>query len=335
MKTRALWSVMLLILAATTARPAWAGKPELKCRADGTFKIVMFSDIQDDETLDPRATALMEKILDTEKPDFVVIGGDCIAGGACDTVDQVKQALSQVAYPMEKRKIPWAIVFGNHDQEHFAKTHLGKDEIIEEYASYPCNLNVRGDTKIHGAGNDDLLVKNHAGSKPVFCAWLIDSGSYGPKGVSVYDWIHADQVNWYYRTSKALESKYGRKIPGLMFFHIPVQEFTQMWKSGKAKGDRYEHEGSSKIHSAIFAAVLERGDVKGIFCGHEHINNYVGEWKGIKLGYDAAIGYSEYNLPDSDPNHVRTRGGRVFLIKESDPWHFETWMRFLDGARGP
>ncbi len=332
MKT-ALRSLLLLVLALLVSQPTWAAKPQLKFRSDGTFKIVMMSDVQDDESLDPRATALMEKVLDTEKPDFVVIGGDCIAGGICDMVDDVKKAISSIAYPMERRKIPWAIVFGNHDQEHEGRTHMDKTAVLQYYASFPCNLNVRGDTKIRGAGNDDLLIMGRDG-KPAFCAWLVDSGSYGPKGVSVYDWIHADQVNWYYRTSRALQAKYGRNIPGLMFFHIPVQEFTQMWNAGKAKGDRFENEGSSKIHSAIFAAAKERGDVLGMFCGHEHINNYVGEWKGIKLGYDAAIGYYEYNLPDSDPNHVRTRGARVFLIRESDPWHFETWMRFLDDSTG-
>lgn len=335
MRTKASWSLMLLILIAAVARTTWAAKPELRCRADGTFKIVMFSDVQDDETLDPRATALMEKTLDAEKPDFVVIGGDCIMGSLCDTVDDVKRAISQVAYPMEKRKIPWAIVFGNHDQEHFAKTKLGKDEVIKEYAGYPCNLNVRGDTKIHGEGNDDLLINDHTGSKPIFCAWLLDSGAYAPKGVGGYDWIHADQVAWYYRTSSALQTKYGRKIPGLMFFHIPIMEFTEMYKSGKAKGDRYEPEGCAKIHSTLFAAVQERGDVKGIFCGHDHINNYVGEWHGVRLGYDASAGYSDYNLSNNDPNVNRTRGGRVFLIKESDPWNFETWMRYTDGSKGP
>lgn len=331
----ALRILLILTLFSALAQSTFAAKPVLKCRTDGTFKIVMFSDVQDDESLDPRATAVMENVLDTERPDFVVIGGDCISGGDCNSVEQVKQAISQVAYPMEKRAIPWAIVFGNHDQEHFPKTKLGKDEVIKIYANYPHNLNVRGDTKIHGAGNDDLLIKDSTGTKPIFCAWLIDSNEYAPKSVGGYDWIHADQVAWYYQTSKGLQNKYGHKIPGLMFFHIPLQEFQQMVKAGAYQGDSFDVIGASKIHSSLFAAVRERGDVKGIFCGHDHINNYVGEWQGVKLGYDSAVGYYSYNLPDSDPRSKRTRGGRVFLIRQNDPWNWQTHMRFMDGTTGP
>jgi len=77
---------------------------------------------------------------------------------------------------------------------------------------------------------------------------------------------------------------------------------------------------------------LDRGDIKGIFCGHDHINDYVGNWFGIRLGYDYAAGYAEYGLPEDDPRNARGRGSRVFLIKESDPGNFVTWIRFEDGS---
>ncbi|MBP6965359.1 MAG: metallophosphoesterase family protein [Armatimonadetes bacterium] len=323
---------LLLSLLFVFIQTASAAKPELRFGADGTFKIVTFSDIQDDESLDPRSTALMERVLDAEKPDMVVIIGDCIAGYAIDTVDQVKQAIASISVPMEKRRIPWAIVFGNHDMEHQGRTKMDKSAVIEFYSSFPCNLNVRGPEKIHGVGNDHLLVKNSAGTAPALALWLIDSGMYAPAKIGGYDWIHATQVNWYCRTSTQLQAKYGLKIPGLMFFHIPIQEFRDLAQSGKYKGDRFEPEGCSKIHSSLFASVLARGDVKGIFCGHEHISNYVGEWHGVTLGYDASVTYSDYNLPDNDPAVNRTRGGRVLLIKESDPGHFATWMRFTDNT---
>lgn len=35
----------------------------------------------------------------------------------------------------------------------------------------------------------------------------------------------------------------------------------------------------SMINGGFFAAVV--GDVKGIFCGHDHINNHVGLWRGV------------------------------------------------------
>jgi len=325
-------TLLFVLLVSALIQPAWPAKPQLKCRPDGTFKVVMFSDLHHGGTVDPRTVAAMGSILDKEKPDMVVIGGDCVSGGSCDSLQDLKSAIHGVGEPMEQRKIPWAIVFGNHDQEHFPRTSLGKEDVIGIYASYPCNVNVRGSDKIHGVGNDDLLVEGSTGTRPVFCLWLIDSGDYAGRQVGGYDWIHSDQVSWYYQTSKELEGRYGSKIPGIMFFHIPLREFGEMAGGAKFAGERNEPECPAQVNGGLFAAVLDRGDVQGIFCGHDHTNDYVGEWYGVRLGYDYSAGYAGYGLPASDPRSARGRGGRVFLIRESDAWNFTTWMRFEDGS---
>ena len=324
--------LLALGLVGASSRSSYAAAPHFRCRDDGTFKIVILGDPQDDAQMDPRTTMLMEQILDAEKPDLVVIAGDCIAGGECKTEEQVLQAISHVAYPMEQRKIAWAIVFGNHDQEHYPATKLGKEEVFGIYQSYPHNVNTRGSKEIHGVGNSNLLIWDYAGEHPIFCLWLIDSGDYAPKRIGGYDWVHTDQVCWYYHTSSKMERRYGRKIPGLMCLHTPLCEFTEMALNSDISGDRCEPECSAKINSGLFAAVLDRGDVKGIFCGHHHINNYMGEWMGIKLGYVSSVGYAPYNLPDDDPRSTHSRGGRVFLINQSDPESFTTWLRFPDGS---
>ncbi|HEY3266539.1 MAG TPA: metallophosphoesterase family protein [Armatimonadota bacterium] len=323
-------SVLAAITMTASLSAANAAKPALKFHSDGAFKVMMYSDVQDGPKMDPRATALMERLLDAEKPDVVIIGGDCIAGDTCKTVAEVKEAISHVAYPVEQRSIPWAIVFGNHDQEHFPNTKLGKDEVLKIYMSYPHNINVRGPKDIHGVGNALLPIQGASG-KPAFGLWLLDSGDYASGPAEGYDWIHTDQVWWYQQTSKALESKGGSKVPGLMFFHIPLREFGEMTATGKFKGDRAEPECPARVNSGLLAAIVERGDVKGVFCGHDHTNNYIGEWMGVKLGYDGSIGYYSYNRKDDDPLIARGRGARLFALKESDPWNWQTWMRFTDG----
>jgi len=331
MKRSILLVVFLFILA---IMPLQAADTTLKCRPDGSLTVVMFSDTQDDEEMDPRTTVLMEQVLDTEKPDMVIIGGDCISGGDCEGVDQVKKAISNVAYPMEKRKIPWAIVFGNHDQEHFSKTNMNKEAVMKLYESYPYNRNSGWARGISGVGNKDILVQGTSG-KPTFALWLIDSQEYAPKSIDGYSWIRPDQVAWYCQTSKALEKKHGQKIPGLMFFHIPLREFSELAATGKIEGSRFENEAASKVNSGLFSAILEREDIKGVFCGHDHVNNYIGDWMGVKLGYDGSVGFNTYSLPADHPKVKQARGGRVFVIQQSDPANFKTWMRFEDGSTGP
>lgn len=323
----AVLSVMALVVpcAAGLARPA-----DLRCHSDGSFKVMVYSDVQDGPAMDPRATALVEKLLDTEKPDLVVIAGDVIAGDTCKTPDDVRRAIACVAAPLEARRVPWAIVFGNHDQEHFPATKLDKQAVLGIYSSFPHNLNVPGAKGIFGAGNDVLLIRDNQGRKPVFAVWLVDSNEYAKNGVEGYDWIRTDQVAWYVKTSKALEARHKGKIPGIMCFHIPLREYSEMAATGKFKGDRNEPECPAPVNSGMLAAIVERGDVKCTVVGHDHTNNYIGEWLGVQLAYDGSIGYYSYNRKEDDPKLARGRGARLFEIRSADPWRFKTWMRFSD-----
>ncbi len=316
---------------------AVAGAPaagrELKCRADGTFKILMISDQHYVPEPERRGIELTEKLIALENADLVVAVGDCISGKDCPTAADLERATANVAAAMEKARVPWAITLGNHDPEHSPKTGLGKPQLMSYYERYPHNLNAGWAREIHGAGNKSILIWNAAGSEPVFNVWLIDSGDHPPNNPKEYDWIHTDQILWYYQTSKDLERRYGRKIPSLMFFHIPLLEFAEMANSKKVIGQRQEPEATPKVNSGMFAAVMERGDVKGIFCGHDHVNNYVGQWRGVLLGYDGIVGFRGYpHTPPDDISNERARGGRAFLINERDPWTFKTWMRFKDGS---
>lgn len=58
-----------------------------------------------------------------------------------------------------------------------------------------------------------------------------------------------------------------------------------------------------------------QGDVKGVFCGHDHINTYCGNYYGILLGYAGNTGFGTYGL--SGPDRNRLRGARVFNLDEN------------------
>lgn len=323
--------VVVVVLA--SAGSMLAAEPGLKCKADGTFKILVMSDLHTEASLEDAETAatlvLMEKLLKIEKPDLVVLNGDLAMG----ELNQRKGSVAQLANPLVKAQVPWAITMGNHDSELPDGSSFNRTESMSFYESQPHNLNsgwVRG---ITGVGNKNLLIFDAEGKKPVFNVWLVDSNSTQPVGDLGYDWIHTDQVLWYYQTSKALEEKYGARIPSLMFFHIPLLEFVQAANAVKLTGQKRERESTSGMNSGLFAAVFERGDVRGIFCGHDHTNNYVGVWRGIQFGFDGTAGYHGYpHLKLDDPKNGRARSCRVFVIRQSDAAHYKTYLRFADGS---
>jgi hypothetical protein len=307
--------------------------PALRAGRNGRFKILAISDFHYVPEPDRYGIALAEKLIATEKPDLVIVDGDNISGGGSKTAEDVRQSIANVAAAMEKNKVPWAGVLGNHDQEYAEQIGIGRAQMFDIYESHPHNVNrgwVRG---LHGAGNGYLLVWDEARTQPLCCLWLLDSGGSAADRDVRYDWIHSDQIAWYVQTSKLLETRFGRKIPGLMFFHIPVPEFHEMILTHKVLGERHEPESPSSVNGGLFAAVLERGDVMGIFCGHDHVNNYVGKYRGIALGYVGVVGYRGYpHIPPKDAGNGRARGGRVLLLDRTQPGKFKTWMRFLDGS---
>jgi 3',5'-cyclic AMP phosphodiesterase CpdA len=308
----------------------------LRFGPDGTFTIVHFTDAQDDQDIDPRTVSLMEAVLEDQRPDLVVFTGDNIRSGP-ETPDEVRQAIDAIAGPVDSRGIPWLIAFGNHDEDHTPTTGVDEGSMLEYYMSFPHNLNRLGPEGVNGTGNMHLLVYDGTGEEPRFNVWAFDSGRYSPDtiagqsvgadGLRTYDWIRPSQVAWYARTSRELEGRTGQKVPGIMFFHIPLPEFSLMWEHRRnhdVVGEKNEDVAAGAFNSGLFGAVIDRGDVVGIFVGHDHVNDFVGDYFGVRLGYSANVGFGTYGLEGEEPD--RMRGARVIVVSEQEPDSFETFM---------
>lgn len=321
----------------------------LKFGRDGKFKIVQFNDTQDDEKIDRRTLELMRAVLDDERPDLVILNGDNITGG-CDTPLEMHQAMNNVVQPMEERAVPWAITFGNHDEDSTPNSGLDEADMLAFYRSYRYNVNGPTARGVTGQGNSNLLIEGRGG-RPAFNVWLLDSGRYAPDtlagqdfdGYPHWDWLRMDQVKWYYDTSVEVERRAGHVVPALMFIHIPLWEYRFMWfgsvdgrtdadhERGKARhrieGERNEDECPGPFNSGMFSAIQHRGDVRGVFCGHDHVNTYSGDYYGVLLGYAGNTGFGTYGLGGAERN--RLRGARVYDLDESvDGVLAGTRMRF-------
>uniref|UniRef100_A0A0E0M3U0 Calcineurin-like phosphoesterase domain-containing protein n=1 Tax=Oryza punctata TaxID=4537 RepID=A0A0E0M3U0_ORYPU len=89
------------------------------------------------------------------------------------------------------------------------------------------------------------------------------------------------------------EPKQKAAAPGLVYFHIPLPEFSS-FTSSNFTGVKQEGISSPSINSGFFASMVEAGDVKAAFIGHDHVNDFCGKLNGIQLCYAGGFGYHAY-----------------------------------------
>ena len=59
----------------------------------------------------------------------------------------------------------------------------------------------------------------------------------------------------------------------------------------------FESVGCSPFNSGLFEAMKENG-AQGIFCGHDHVNDWAAKYEGIWLVYNQMGSYNAYSLGD-------------------------------------
>ena len=344
-------------------------KKELRAHEDGSFKVLMFSDIHFYSPADLQAGKSLQYInetIDRENPDLVLFAGDNWWDLASE--EEFRGYIEILVGHIEEKQIPWAHVFGNHDDENepngWTKSiHQSVQQQICEEFEY-C-VSKAGEEYLSGTGNYVLPILSHDGTKIVYNIWALDSGAYAhylSSGnltdsftdnasathnntfYSKYEGIQRNQVDWYVETSQLLEEYNGEKIPAMMYFHIPLQETYTAWKSAHLYGingtNRTEKQNNSMqiigtknpdegicapTHNAgLFDAAVERGDVKLMAYGHDHVHDFSVVYQGINLCYIPAITTREGVTGANNP----LMGGRVVELGKD----FNTYMSYVDGT---
>lgn len=343
-------AMTVLVTSASSVFAAAGGtnKPVLKFNADGKFKILMINDTQDTDKTMKDTVKLITNSLDKVKPDLVVLVGDNISSYWLGVNEQkVAKAIDNIVKPIDDRNIPFAIVFGNHDQE----SGVSKEKQMQMYLSYKNCLAVDEGESLSNCGTYNLLIKNSKGSKNIFNIWMIDSGTSASSGG--YQCVNADQIAWYQKTSDQLKNENGGKpMPSLFFQHIPVPEIYDLCKtvskdtsgaiqgyrtksdnyyildSLKASGKLLEQPCSPDQNSGEFAAWVKQGDILGAYFGHDHTNDLKGTLNGIDLGYTPGAGFYQYG------NGVY-RGVRTFELNENDLRSYKTEVLYYKDLVSP
>ena len=293
-----------------------------------TFKIMQIADTQEGKKVSPDTLCLINAALDREEPDLVIYSGDQIWGKSNfkGNKEEVKRVLDELTMPVRRRDIPFAVCFGNHDRQ----VGLSNEEQFEIYKSF--DHFIGESTKgIDGVGNQCIEIWDN--DELCFLLYLIDSHSSIDIG---YDHVHENQIEWYRNTRDIYEKEYGRLIPSVVIQHIPLCEIFELLievnkgKRGAVRGfrthanrfyvlnpDRVNKNGFMKEspadpqeNSGEFNAFKEKGEVLGVYFGHDHNNSFNGKVDGIDLGYTQGAGFHVYG-PGKD------RGVRIIELNKN------------------
>ncbi len=307
----------------------------LKFDANGEFTLVQITDIQDDAEVDETTLAVITKAMDRYSPDLVVFTGDNIAGKMREA--DFKSSVDQFLAPIINKGVRYAVTFGNHDAEDSTLVNTpSRDEQYNYYVSKsPLAVDFDEDS-LSGTGTGAIPIYSYDERYVKFCVFPTDSGDYDENGD--YDHVKADQIAWYESEAQRLAglSEDGKRVPTLVFQHIPVPEIydtlltltnsstagavrgTGQWSSNfyildpnnpTITGEMNEGPCPAAINGGQYTGWVNAGNLVGAFYGHDHTNSFVGtDANGITQGYAMAATLHSYNLGDP--------AVRVFTIKE-------------------
>lgn len=280
----------------------------LRYREDNTFKIVQLTDLHIGSKPyaedDYKTFELIDEAFTKLDADLIVLTGDLMWSHGVPNAMEVYQELLE---RFNQYDVPIAITYGNHDAE---------DEFVGADMR-----RMEGILKNHVTKSNSMVVRDREsytvelfdpeGRTVQSVLYLFDTGSDAPLPVGIYDWVQPEQVTWFNDVSRHYHSQTQRKND-LTFLHIPLPEY---WEAAKhiESGECNETNdmiSAPYINTGLFASLYMNGQVGGVFCGHDHDNNFVGLHHGIRLVYGQVSGYQCYgDLP---------RGARIVELTQSE-----------------
>lgn len=316
-------------------------KKELQFHSDGKFKIMQMADIQEIPSISPDTILFLEAAVEKEKPDLIILTGDQIKGydpgfRGENGRDKVRQVLQQILLPACKRNIPIAVTLGNHDEQ----AGLTDQEMSSLYMEFEnC---ITGHIDEEATFTFHIPIQSSHGGQTALNLYLFNSQGDAKEGG--YQPMLSQQLTWYRHIRDELKEQNGQYVPSLVFQHIPFAEFYHVLRRvhANAKGairayrthkneyyvlnEEYVRPGGRlleppsipDIDIGEYSALSEKGDILGVFVGHDHKNNFVADYKGMQLGYTPSCGFNAYG-PGTE------RAVRIFCFQEDQLSKYETY----------
>ena len=260
-------------------------------------------------------TGTVKSLIERVHPDLITISGDLSWAGN-------EIAYEKLAAFLDSFRIPWAPVWGNHDNQD------GPDfinKMADNFLKHPYCLYEKGDPAI---GNGNYIIKIEENGRPVEAIVMIDAHDRDPwkdeKGEDTWAWakLIPAQLDWYREQITMLKAE--GYSDTTMILHIPIYAYWEAWNAAIKPGVEFEkltvadsltgdcwNEGykdsfgvrregicSYPADEGAFAVIKELDSTHHIVCGHDHVNNFVISHKGVKFIYSLKAGAGCYWDPD-------------------------------------
>jgi predicted MPP superfamily phosphohydrolase len=298
----------------TPAQSLRQNPTQLKFNANHEFTILQFTDLHygKDAAANSKTSEVQAFLINLVQPDMIVVTGDAVSGNDWDgkTPDFFKNLWYEFTGPYRNLQVPYAYAFGNHDTD----ADLKGPEIGALDQTHPQSLfNGTSDIDPMGFSNYVLKVKSsYPGleDRNAGLLWIFDTKKENCMDMeNSWGCITQNQIDWFKNTSDTLKKTDGSRVDGLAFFHIPIPEYMNMWNEAMTYSNKNASVSCPRVNTQAFEAFLENSSIRATFCGHDHTNDFGGNYKGVELVYGRKTGYGAKG-PDG------LKGARVIKLKE-------------------
>jgi 3',5'-cyclic AMP phosphodiesterase CpdA len=261
-------------------------------------------------------------LVEQTQPDLILITGDIVYGEFDDA------GSSQVAFNalMEEIGIPWAPVFGNHDNE----TKMGVDWQCKLYESAAHCLFDRGSV----TGNSNYGIELWQQGELQRVIYMMVSNGCNKKPFIIG--MQPDQLDWLRAECCRIHTEHPA-VPVFVCYHIPSADFTD---AAIAAGyvDRYDTRedfvsfdlsADTPAHEGDFGAKKWRSlptkpaqlplfrecGVDAVFVGHEHRNFSSVAYGGIRWTFGLKTGWYDSHDRDNTGGTLITLQGKGFAVR--------------------
>ena len=259
----------------------------------------------------------MDLTINEAHPDLIVITGDVFTFASKHT------ALEFFDY-IDKHNIKWTITWGNHDEQCYFSMDWMTD-VLNNYGSNCLFKDIQDDDI---QGNANFAINLMKGEEIFEQLIIMDSNRYyfgfSDGFYMGYDFFKPNQIQWYSDLVDYTKAQNGgHLVDSLMFYHIPLPEVRDAWEeatknpSANLNGGELGEEPCNPDHnSGFFDVIAEKGSTKGMYFGHDHINNFLVKYQGVDFGYGIKatdrVYYTDAML-----------GGRVITIKNNHDLQYQ------------